>query len=454
MNASLLTEERFIKKVGMIAVIFVFMLTMYTSLGIWLFNDSKIFPNVFINNINVGGLTPSEAKLKADERLKKQLDEFVIQLVYGDNMWDLNYKDIDLHYLLDNSIENAYKVGRDKSCVYGLKTIFSLRKKPRIIKLESDYNLAKIEDKINEISKILDRPPINAKIIRENGNFVIIKEVLGTEVDKKILRHSIIDAVNNFNSASINIDVKKIGPRITERNLNDIKDLVGESVTRFNSQDKGRTENIKIAANVINGTILMPGEEFSFNDSIGPRSAEAGYKEASVIVDGEFTTGIGGGVCQVSTTLYQAVLKSDVEITSRRNHGLPVGYVPMGQDATIAYGYIDFKFINNKEFPIYIESFVKGGELHIKLYSKKADNIHIDLESEILEVIEPKMQIKKDENMYLSERKVSKNGKRGYRVATYKVYLQEGQEVRRKLISKDYYPPRDGLIIEGTKQEY
>ncbi len=454
MNASLLTEERFIKKVGMIAVIFVFMLTMYTSLGIWLFNDSKIFPNVFINNINVGGLTPSEAKLKADERLKKQLDEFVIQLVYGDNMWDLNYKDIDLHYLLDNSIENAYKVGRDKSCVYGLKTIFSLRKKPRIIKLESDYNLAKIEDKINEISKILDRPPINAKIIRENGNFVIIKEVLGTEVDKKILRHSIIDAVNNFNSASINIDVKKIRPRITERNLNDIKDLVGESVTRFNSQDKGRTENIKIAANVINGTILMPGEEFSFNDSTGPRSAEAGYKEASVIVDGEFTTGIGGGVCQVSTTLYQAVLKSDVEITSRRNHGLPVGYVPMGQDATIAYGYIDFKFINNKEFPIYIESFVKGGELHIKLYSKKADNIHIDLESEILEVIEPKMQIKKDENMHLSERKVSKNGKRGYRVATYKVYLQEGQEVRRKLISKDYYPPRDGLIIEGTKQEH
>ena len=345
-------------------------------------------------------------------------------------------------------------MGRDKSCVYGLKTIFSLRKKPRIIKLESDYNLAKIEDKINEISKILDRPPINAKIIRENGNFVIIKEVLGTEVDKKILRHSIIDAVNNFNSASINIDVKKIRPRITERNLNDIKDLVGESVTRFNSQDKGRTENIKIAANVINGTILMPGEEFSFNDSTGPRSAEAGYKEASVIVDGEFTTGIGGGVCQVSTTLYQAVLKSDVEITSRRNHGLPVGYVPMGQDATIAYGYIDFKFINNKEFPIYIESFVKGGELHIKLYSKKADNIHIDLESEILEVIEPKMQIKKDENMHLSERKVSKNGKRGYRVATYKVYLQEGQEVRRKLISKDYYPPRDGLIIEGTKQEH
>ncbi|HZJ76195.1 MAG TPA: G5 domain-containing protein, partial [Oscillospiraceae bacterium] len=98
--------------------------------------------------------------------------------------------------------------------------------------------------------------------------------------------------------------------------------------------------------------------------------------------------------------------------------------------------------------------FVRGGELHVRIYSKKTDSIYIDLESEILEVIEPKMQIKKDENMYLSERKVGKNGKKGYRVATYKVYLQGGREIKKELISKDYYPSGDGLIIEGTKQEY
>ena len=117
-------------------------------------------------------------------------------------------------------------------------------------------------------------------------------------------------------------------------------------------------------------------------------------------------TGIGGGVCQVSTTLYQAALRSDMEITSRQNHGLPISYVPMGQDATVAYGYIDLKFRNNKEYPVYMESFVRGGELYMRLYSKKIDNMHINLKSEILEVIEPKMQTKKDANMYLWERKV------------------------------------------------
>ncbi|HZJ76502.1 MAG TPA: VanW family protein, partial [Oscillospiraceae bacterium] len=342
MNASPLTElteKEFVKRIGMIVVIIILMLTIYMSLGIWLFNDSKIFPNVFINDINVGGLIPSEAKLRADERLKKQLDEFVIQLAYGDSMWDLDYKDIDLYYLLDNSIENAYRVGRNKGYIHGLKTVFSLRKKPRVIKLEPSYNLTKIVDKIDKISKTIDSPSINAKIIRENEHFIITKEVLGISVDKETLKYSIINAIDSSDVVSIDMDVEDVEPEITENDLKDIGDLIGESVTRFNNYNKSRTENIKIAANVINGTILMPGDEFSFNDSTGPRSAEAGYKEASVIVDGEFTTGIGGGVCQVSTTLYQTALKSDMEITSRRNHGLPVGYVPMGQDATIAYGY-------------------------------------------------------------------------------------------------------------------
>ena len=263
---------------------------------------------------------------------------------------------------------------------------------------------------------------------------------------------NIIDAVNNFNSVLINIDVKKIEPGVTAKDLENINDIISESVTRFNSQDKERTENIKIASHVINGSILMPGEEFSFNNSTGPRNAEAGYKEASIIVDGEFTTGVGGGVCQVSTTLYQTVLKSDMEVTSRRNHGIPVSYVPMGQDATVAYGYIDFKFINNRKFPIYIESLVRDGEVSVKLYGKKTDNTYINLESEILEIIKPKMQVRKDANMYLSEKRVSKNGREGYKVVIYKVFLQGGQEIKREMVSRDYYPPKDGLIIEGTKQ--
>ena len=199
-------------------------------------------------------------------------------------------------------------VGREKNCVYRLKTILSLRKNPRIIKLKPSYNLTKIENKVEVISEIIDKIPINAEIKRENGDFVITKGICGIKTNKEALKQNIIDAVNNFNSVLINIDVKKIEPGVTAKDLENINDIISESVTRFNSQDKERTENIKIASHVINGSILMPGEEFSFNNSTGPRNAEAGYKEASIIVDGEFTTGVGGGVCQVSTTLYQTVL--------------------------------------------------------------------------------------------------------------------------------------------------
>lgn len=453
MGAPLSVDKKPIKKISIIAIVFVLIAIICTGLYIWLFNSSKIFPGVFINDINVGGLTSEKARSEIDKKLKKQLDEFVIQLIYEHNSWDLTPGDIDLCYLLDDSIKKAYKLGREGNCFYRMKTVLNLRKNPQTIKSAPSYDLSKVENKIDEISKTIDKLPTDAKIERKNGNFIVTKEVLGIEIDKEVLKYNISIAINNFKNISIDIEVRDTEPKITKENLDSVKDLIGESVTVFNTQDTGRTENIKIATNDINNTILMPGEEFSFNDSTGPRDAKSGYKEASIIMDGEFVTGIGGGVCQVSTTLYQAALKSDMEITSRQNHGLPISYVPMGQDATVAYGYIDLKFKNNKKYPVYVESFVKGGEIYMRLYSKKTDDTHINLESEILEVIEPKMQIKKDANMYLWERKVDKSGKKGYRTATYKVYLQGGQEVKKELVSKDYYPSRDGIIIEGTKQE-
>ncbi|HZX21038.1 MAG TPA: VanW family protein [Clostridia bacterium] len=453
MGAPLSVDKKPVKKISIIAIVFVFIAIICTGLYIWLFNSSKIFPGVFINDINVGGLTPEKARPEIDKKLKKRLDEFVIQLIYGHNSWELTSGNIDLRYLLDDSIEKAYKLGREGNCFYRMKTVLNLRKNPQTIKLIQSYDLSKVESKINEISKTIDKLPTDAKIERKNGNFIVTKEVLGIETDKEVLKYSISTAINNFKSISIDIGTRDTEPKIKGEDLDSVKDLIGESVTVFNTGDKGRTENIKIAANNINDTILMPGEEFSFNDSTGPRDAKSGYKEASIIMDGEFVTGIGGGVCQVSTTLYRAALRSDMEITSRQNHGLPISYVPMGQDATVVYGYIDLKFKNNKKYPVYVESLVRGGEIYMRLYSKKTDDIHINLKSEILEVIEPKMQTKKDANMYLWERKVSKSGRKGYRAATYKVYLQGGQEVKRELVSKDYYPSRNGIIIEGTKQE-
>lgn len=133
------------------------------------------------------------------------------------------------------------------------------------------YDLSEVENKIDEISKTINKSPVDAKIERKNGNFIVTKEVSGTEIDKEVLKYNISTAINNFNSISIDIEVRATEPKITKEDLDSIRDLIGESVTAFNTGDRGRTENIKIASDDINNTVLMPGEEFSFNDTTGPR---------------------------------------------------------------------------------------------------------------------------------------------------------------------------------------
>lgn len=444
--------NRISKKSLWIVSIIIFCIIILVIIGNWIFYESRIFPNIFIESVNIGGLTPKEAKVKVTGIFEKELDSFSKELVYKNSSWQLSNEDLGLYYLFDDYIDKAYGVGRSGNYYERIKKINNLRKNPEIIRLEPYYNLSEIKNIMRNISQSINKPSVNAEINRKNGTFIIKKEVLGVEVDEDALMERIVDAIGNFNNDSIPIPVKNITPEIIEEDLNTIQDLIGEYVTTFNSQEKGRSENIKLAVNSINNMLLMPEDEFSFNESTGPRSVEDGYKEAPVIVNGELVPGIGGGICQVSTTLYQAVLRSDVEITSRRNHGRPVGYVPIGQDATVAYGYIDFKFRNNKDYPIYIESYIKGEQVYVKLYSKKTNNMSIDLESEIIEVVKPKMEIKKDPNMDVGERRINKAGKEGYRVVTYKVYLQDGKKLKKEAISKDYYPPRDGIIIEGIKQ--
>ncbi len=440
------------KNLFIISGVIIFSCFIFMFLNIKMLNSSEIYPNIYIENVNVGGLIPNVAKDKVKQVFEKQLASFNIKLIYDDKIWNFYYEDIGLYYVFDDYISKAYGIGRSGNYYERIKKINDLKKNPEIIKLDPNYDLGEIDNIIERVSQSINKEPINAKIVRKDNKFIIRKEILGVEVRKNNLKKEIVSNIKKLNSSPINISTYNPSPKVLEKDLIVIQDLIGEYSTTFNSAVLGRSENIKLASNSINNTLLMPDEEFSFNKSTGPRSAEAGYKEAPVIINGELVPDTGGGVCQVSTTLYQAAVRSNLEVIARRNHGLPVNYVPLGQDATVSYGYIDFKFKNNKEYPIYIESFINGNRLFVKIHSKKSDNISIDLESEVVEVIDPKIEIKKDENMYLNEKKIIKKPKKGYRVITYKVYKEEGKEIKREKITKDYYPPKEGIIVEGVRK--
>ncbi len=167
-------------------------------------------------------------------------------------------------------------------------------------------------------------------------------------------------------------------PTRTTEDMQKINFILSEFSTTFNSKVKGRTENISLAAKTIDGTILMPGEEFSFNNVVGATTIARGYKNAPVIVDGEFVEGVGGGVCQVSTTLFNSVLRAGIDITSRRNHSLPVAYVPKGTDAAVASS-LDFKFKNTLSNPVYIQAFVEKSKVYFRVYGSQADSKNVEI---------------------------------------------------------------------------
>lgn len=146
---------------------------------------------------------------------------------------------------------------------------------------------------------------------------------------------------------------------------------ISSYTTKFKASETNRVFNIQRASNSINNKVILPGETFSFNKTTGPRSYKAGYKKASVIVNGQFIQDDGGGVCQVSTTLYNALLNSNMQIVQRHPHSLPVAYVPKGRDAAVAYDYLDLKFKNNRNVPVTIKSNVSGNTLTVKMYINK-----------------------------------------------------------------------------------
>ena len=282
-----------------------------------------------------------------------------------------------------------------------------------------------------------------------NGNITITDEVVG----KKVKQGELVKLIeeNIYDSYPIEIPVEIIYPTKTRELLSRINGVIAEYSTSFKGSKKERIENIKISSQALSKEIIMPGEIFSFNEVVGPRKKEFGYKEANVIKNGEFIPDVGGGVCQTSTTLYNALLLADVDIIERSPHSIPVKYVNLGQDAAVSYGYLDLKFENNFDFPLFIHSRIIENRLHIYVYGDKTSkNYSVKIEPKIVEIIEPKKEIIKDNTLKPGIKKLVQDGRKGYKVNTYKHIIKNGKVVETKLISQDFYKPRNFIYRVGV----
>lgn len=305
---------------------------------------------------------------------------------------------------------------------------------------------------LDALHKQIHKEPVNAQSTVENGTIVYKEEIQGItfKLDEAKFLY------DNTAEKTIKIPLIVTKPSITIDQLiqNEFGETLATFSTKYKESEKNRTVNVKLAASNINGTILMPGQEFSFNNIVGERTTKNGFKVATVYSANQLVQGLGGGICQVSSTLYNVALLADLNIVERRNHQLSVAYVPLGQDATVAYGSIDFRFTNNRSKPVKITAEAKNGVLTINLLGTK-DKSDEGKEIVIKTVTNSSKAFTtktiEDNTMNVGEKVIIQNGGYGFTVSTYKIVKVNGTEISNTFLHKDTYNPLQEIVKVGTK---
>lgn len=412
--------------------------------------NPKIHKGVKIEEVDVSYLSKEEALKKVKKITDNEINNKKINFYYDDNEINIGLKDFGYKLDLDKAIDEAYNYGRSKN-VFGnyIDLISSLLFKKNIL-ADSSFNEIKRDKVITNLGKEIFKSPVDAHaIINEDGSVKIADSEIGRYLDLNETK-TLLDG-DLLEKEKIQLPVYKTEPKIYSNYFDGIDKVLGDFSTDYSSSINNRKENIKIASSKFNNLKLNPGDEISFNELVGEITEETGFKSATVIVGGEYESGIGGGICQVSTTLYNSLILSDLEILERHNHSRPINYVDLGTDAAVASGYKDLKFKNNTNNPILILADADGNKLNFKVLGNSSDrDYEVKIIAERLGVVSPDVKTIYSDSIPEGETVVRESGKRGYSYKTYKEIIKNGEVLEKKEISNSYYVPKDKVLVVGT----
>ena len=398
--------------------------------------------------------------------------------IFGENIEpSYSYNDESLDYIVDD-IESKmpglvteasfYREGNELIIIPGtdgikvnkeelknniIKTILSadaydLLQNNKKLEIEIPIESAKAGDiNIDKIHSEIYTEPKDAYF--ETDPFKIYTEVEG--VDFAISINEAKNMIkNNQDEYRIPLTITPAQKSIKDIGLEAFPYVISEFTTKYDASNKNRSQNLAIAAGKIDGTVLMPGEEFSFNQVVGKRTIQEGYKDAKIYQDGQVVDGLAGGICQISSTLYNAVVKANLEVTERRNHSFTTSYIRAGQDATVVYGVIDFKFKNTRTYPIKISASVNSGIAGFKINGIKEEvEYDISLSPVTTGTIPYSTQVIPDPSLAPGQQVVVQGGGNGLKVTTYKDTKLDGKLVSREVMSTDTYRPMNAIIRVG-----
>lgn len=437
-------------KITMISIPATFLIL---TLAIYISSITIMHPSIWVKGIEICKLTRTQVLNMLENKIETSLVGSSISLNYEDKQWNLKFSDVDYSYNYYEAVNVAYMAKEKAGFIDKMRNFFNIGNSGLNIDITHSYNKAYIDNLIEKIAKEIYRESVAATITLKSGNFIITDDIPGRSLDKKKTYELIIDQLDKAVADSIQLPVVIIEPTVKKSDLLNIKDKLGEFSTEFNTSDSDRVSNLSLATRNTSNVLLLPDDVFSFNKIVGPRLEKYGFKMAKIIVNNQYTSGIGGGICQVSSTLYNAVLYSNLEIVERKNHSLPSTYVDMGRDATISGDYIDLKFKNNTGYPIYIYGEMKGNKVKFTIYGKDDfPERSIELKTKIISKTEPTTEIIEDpilpEGTVIEERKPSPS----YTVKSYKIIKEKGKDDIIEPLYTDVYPLVNGIKRVGTKK--
>lgn len=419
-------------------------------------SDEKTIPEgITIEGQDVSGQTVEKAQKTVESTLGNNKST-VFKLVAGEKSVDATGKDLDLCIKNEDVAQRAANYGNEGNPLYRFKAhkdVESGRGKDFKVSLTAkNASVAKYLEK-NKAS--LDTRVINNGLKRVDGNFQYVPGTQGKIVDVNQSADKIADYISkgwDGNNSQIDLVVETKDPIGSQEELQSVHDKLGTYNTDFSSSAAGRAKNVRNGCEKINGSIIYPGETFSVTEAVTPFTAENGYELAGSYENGTTVETYGGGICQVSSTLYNAVIRAELEIVQRNNHSMIVSYVPKSADAAIAEGILDFKFKNNQSTPIYIEGYCEGGKIYFSVYGKETrdPNRTIDFVSEETSKTDPGITFKYDSTKPAGTMTKEQGPHTGYTARLWKVVSVNGQEQSRNVFNNSTYKPGNTIYAIGS----
>jgi len=419
--------------------------------------EATIAKGVYIDTVDIGGMTVKEAQAALKKHIESLRGKSFAVLI-GDATLVVTMEELDYKYEPNNYIEQAVKLGKAGNLIQRYKDNKDIEHGKKVYPLTYTYNedkLMKILEKAAEKCKV---KPKNATFTRKNGEFIFTDHELGSRMDVESTFITVKEKLDNWNRLDFIVQAHMVDvlPQYTREDLEKCTTILGEFTTEYKDSSEDRAANLANGARLINNAVLYPGDVFSSLDYLLPFTLENGYYMAGSYNAGRIEQTIGGGACQVTTTLYNAVLRAELEIVERHAHSMTVSYVDLAYDAAIAENSKNFKFKNNLDLPILIEAFSRDRVITFRIWGHETrpENRTVKFENKVLKEIAPPAEDKvtKDPTKPESYRKVTQKAKYGYVAELYKIVYVDGVEVSRELVNKSVYNAEPAHVTIGTKK--